>query len=141
MLNNFVNFDFFAPNFQGLILVKNALISQVGMLGAIFIACSKPEAMAIYAVKQACENDKLACGYMTIFSYTANIFIVFFYSFQLCPYFHCNLTVRFTFNPCSKYSRIIVKLIYSFFSVTSTLDCIWQLNVKCTLFSCVQFPL
>ena len=33
----------------------------------------------------------------------------------MCPNFHCNLTVRFTFNCCSKYSWIIVKLIYSFF--------------------------
>ena len=33
----------------------------------------------------------------------------------MCPNFHCNLTVRFTFNCCSKYSCIIVKLIYSFF--------------------------
>ena len=31
-----------------------------------------------------------------------------FYSFKMCPTFHCNLTVRFTFNCCSKYSRIIV---------------------------------
>ena len=37
------------------------------------------------------------------------------YSFQMCPNFHCNLTVWFTFNCCSKYSWIIVKLIYSFY--------------------------
>ena len=51
---------FYSPNFQGLILVKNAIISQVGML---FMACSKLEAKAIYLVKQACGNDKLACVY------------------------------------------------------------------------------
>ena len=33
----------------------------------------------------------------------------------MCPNFHCNLTVWFTFNCCSNYSWIIVKLIYSFF--------------------------
>ena len=48
-------------------LVKNALISQVDMLGDIFyMACSKLEAMAIYLVKQACGNDKLACVYIDI---------------------------------------------------------------------------
>ena len=53
MLNNFVNFNFFyPPNFQGLILVKNPLISQVAMLGDIF---SWLVAKAIYLVKQACE--------------------------------------------------------------------------------------
>ena len=37
-----------------------------------------------------------------------------FYSFWMCPTFHCNHTLRFTSNFCSKYSGIIVKLIYSF---------------------------
>ena len=37
-----------------------------------------------------------------------------FYSFWMCPNFHCNLTVRFTFNCSSKYSWIIVWLIHSF---------------------------
>ena len=41
--------------------MKNTLISQVDMLGDLF---SKLEAMAIYLVKQACENDKLACVYL-----------------------------------------------------------------------------
>ena len=33
------------------------------MLDARLMACSKLEAMAIYVVKQACGNDKLACVY------------------------------------------------------------------------------
>ena len=33
----------------------------------------------------------------------------------MCPTFHFNLSVRFTFNCYSKYSGINVKLIYSFF--------------------------
>ena len=37
-----------------------------------------------------------------------------FYSFKLCPTFHCNFTVWFTFNCCSKYNGIIVKLITVF---------------------------
>ena len=56
-----------------------------------------------------------------------------FYSFSLCPNFHCNLTVQFTINCCSKYSWIIVKLIYSSFTVTSTLDYIRQSNVNHTV--------
>ena len=31
----------------------------------------------------------------------------------MCPNFHCNLTVRFTFNCCSRYSGMILKLIYT----------------------------
>ena len=54
-----------------------------------------------------------------------------FYSFEMCPNFHCNLTVWFTFNCCSKYSWIIADL--QFFTVTSTLDCIRQLNVNPTV--------
>ena len=38
----------------------------------------------------------------------------------MCPTFHCNPTVLFTFNCFSKYSGINVKLIYSFCTVTST---------------------
>ena len=38
-----------------------------------------------------------------------------FYTFYVCPTFHCNLTVLLTFNYCSKYTGINVKLIYSFF--------------------------
>ena len=46
---------FYSPNFQGLILVKNTLISQVGMLGEIFLWL---------VVKQACGNDIMACVYL-----------------------------------------------------------------------------
>ena len=35
--NNFVNFDCFSPNFQGLILTKNTLTTQVDMLGDMFL--------------------------------------------------------------------------------------------------------
>ena len=52
MLNNFVIFYFLFPKLSG--------IDPVGMLGE---ACSKLEAMAIYLVKQACGNDKLAYVY------------------------------------------------------------------------------
>ena len=36
-----------------------------------------------------------------------------FYSFKMCLTFHCNLTVWFTINCCSKYSGIIVKPCHS----------------------------
>ena len=35
-MNSFISFDFYSPNFQGMILVKKALISQVGIIGDIF---------------------------------------------------------------------------------------------------------
>ena len=39
-------------------IVENALICLVGILGEVFfMACSKLEAMAIYVVKQACDNE------------------------------------------------------------------------------------
>ncbi len=38
-----------------------------------------------------------------------------FYSLLLCPNFQCNLTLQFTFNCCSDYGWIIVKLKNSFF--------------------------
>ena len=60
------------------------------------------------------------------------IYSMYFLHFLHVSHFpYCNLTVLFTFNCCSKYSGINVKLIYSFFTVTSTLDCIWQILVKC----------
>ena len=45
-----------------------------------------------------------------------------FYTFYMCPTFHCILTVLFTF-----------------FTVTSTLNCTWQILVRCTLVTCVPF--
>ena len=39
------------------------------MLGNMFMACSKLEAMAIYLVKQACGNDKQASVYFIDFGY------------------------------------------------------------------------
>ena len=57
------NFDFFSPNFQGLILVKTALISQVAKWRHVFMACRKLKAMAIYVVKQIYGNDIMASVY------------------------------------------------------------------------------
>ena len=52
----------------------------------------------IWLLRHSCLKIILHCKYIQ-----CN-----FYSFKMCPTFHCNLTVRFTFNCCSKYSRIIV---------------------------------
>ena len=46
--------------------MKKASTNQVGMLGDFFMACSKLEAMAIYLVKQACGNDKVASVYAAL---------------------------------------------------------------------------
>ena len=51
----------------------------------------------------------------------------------MCPNFHCNLTVRFTFNCCSKYSWIIVKLIYSYFYCNFYIGL--YKAIKCKLYS------
>ena len=51
--------------FQGLILVKNALIYYGGHAWRnFFMACIKHEVMAIYVVKQACGNDIMASVYI-----------------------------------------------------------------------------
>ena len=54
MLNNFVNFDFFFTNLSGIDPCEKRIDIP------FFRACSKLEALAIYLVKQACGNDKLA---------------------------------------------------------------------------------
>ena len=50
-----------APNFQGFILMKNALNTQVGMLGDMFLwLVANLKQGVIYFIKQACGNDILA---------------------------------------------------------------------------------
>ena len=44
-----------------------------------------------------------------ILNCTLQIYSRYFLQFLLCPDFHCNFAVRFTFHCCSKYSLIIVK--------------------------------
>ena len=65
MLNNFVNFDFSFTKLLGIYPCEKC----INILGGhawrnIFIACSKPEAMAIYVVKQAFGNDIMASVYL-----------------------------------------------------------------------------
>jgi hypothetical protein len=50
MLNNFVNFNFLFTKLSGIDPCEKHK--------------NKFEAMAIYLVKQACENDKLGCVYL-----------------------------------------------------------------------------
>ena len=64
--------SFFIPNFQGLILVKNSSIYQVGKLGAIFLWIV---AKAIYVVKQACGHDMILWVHLISSLCTLNIVI------------------------------------------------------------------
>ena len=58
----------YSPNFQGFILIKNALNNQVGMLGDMFLwFVANLKHGVIYFIKQACGNDILASVYF-IFS-------------------------------------------------------------------------
>jgi hypothetical protein len=62
MWNNFVNFEFFCSKLSGIDPCEKCIdISGEHAWRHGFMACSKLEAMAIYIVKQACGNDKLAC--------------------------------------------------------------------------------
>ena len=64
MLNNFVNFDFLFIKLSGIDpCEKRNNIPGGHAWRHLFMACNKLEAMAIYLVKQACGNDKLACVY------------------------------------------------------------------------------
>ena len=76
MLNNFVNFDFSFTKLLGIDPCEKRINIQGGHAWRhLFMACSKLEAMAIYLVKQACGNDKLACVYVNnyFFRYTPTI--------------------------------------------------------------------
>ena len=51
----------YSPNFQGFILMKNALNNQVGMLGDMLLwLVANLKQGVIYFIKQACGNDILA---------------------------------------------------------------------------------
>ena len=53
-----------SPNFQGFILMKNALNNQVGMLGDMFLwLVANLKQGGIYFIKQVCGNDILASVY------------------------------------------------------------------------------
>ena len=61
MLNNFVNFDFFFTKLSGIYPCEKRIYRLGGHAWRNFLmACSKLEAMAVYAVKQACCNDIMA---------------------------------------------------------------------------------
>ena len=54
----------YSPNFQGLILMKNALNNQVGMLGDMFLwLVANLKQGVIYFIKQAGGNHKIAWVY------------------------------------------------------------------------------
>ena len=55
----------YSPNFQGFILMKNAINNQVGMLGDMFLwLVANLKQGVIYFIKQACGNDKRAGVYV-----------------------------------------------------------------------------
>ena len=67
MLNNFVNFDFLFTKLSGIDPCEKHINIPGGHAWRhVFMACSKLDAMAIYLVKQACGNDKLACVYVGV---------------------------------------------------------------------------
>ena len=64
MLNNLVNFAFLFTKLSGIPpCEKRNNIPGGHAWRHFFMACSNLEVMAIYLVKQACGNDKLACVY------------------------------------------------------------------------------
>ena len=83
----------FSPNFQEVILVKNAIIYSVdcqrrhsrstlyvlgghwAALRLFFTACSKLVIMAIYLVKQACCNDIMPSVYLVILKNVPNLYM------------------------------------------------------------------
>ena len=65
--------------------------------------------------------------------------VIFTLFICMCPTFHYYCPVLFTFNCCSKYSGINVKLIYNVFTVTSTSDCTWQIFANVHFFHVSSF--
>ena len=62
MLNTFDNFELLFTKHLGTDPYEKRIDYPGGHAwGRVFMACSKLEAKAIYLVKQACGNDKLAC--------------------------------------------------------------------------------
>ena len=54
----------YSPNFQGFILMKNALNNQVGMHGDMFLwLVANLKQMVIYFIKQACGNEIMPSVY------------------------------------------------------------------------------
>ena len=65
MLNNFFNFDFLFTKLSWIDSFEKRNNIPGGLAWQhFFMACIKLEEMAIYLVKQACGNDKLACVYI-----------------------------------------------------------------------------
>ena len=55
------NLNYNSPNFQGFILMKNALNNQVGMLGNLFLwLVANLKQGVIYFIKQGGGNHKIA---------------------------------------------------------------------------------
>ena len=61
MLNNLSILNCYSPNFQGFILMKNAINNQVGMLGNMFLwLVVNLKQGVIYFIKQEGGNHKIA---------------------------------------------------------------------------------
>ena len=59
----------YSENFQGFILMKNALNNQVGLLGDMFLwLVANLKQGVIYFIKQACGNDIWAAVYLLNFT-------------------------------------------------------------------------
>ena len=72
----------YSPNFQGSILIKNAINNQVGMLGDMFLwLVANLKQGVIYFIKLACSNDVLASVYLPSANIKKNhIFKLIFFS-------------------------------------------------------------
>ena len=65
--------NFYSPNFQGFILMKNALNNQVGMLGDIFLwLVANLKKGVIYFIKQALPPN-ISAGSVVLFSTGRNL--------------------------------------------------------------------
>ena len=64
----------YSPNFQGFILMKNALNNQVGMLGDMFLwLVANLKQGVIYFTKQACGNEIMPSVYGHFLAHKLNI--------------------------------------------------------------------
>ena len=67
----------YSPNFQGFILMKNALNNQVGMLGDMFLwLVANLKQGVIYFIKQVCGNEIMPSVYVLYYDHHTLCFLV-----------------------------------------------------------------
>ena len=100
----------YSPNFQGFILMKNALNNKVGILGDMFLwLVENLKQGVIYLIKQEGGNHKIASVYFT--KQLSNQYMIHMYVW--CPTNAVSINANFT-NFILRFNFTLIKLDYLF---------------------------